>query len=148
GALGTNGRGGTIILDANSFSQGNAGPPAPIILNVTGKGNGGGGQIVITVEDGGLVNIGTQPGNFELIARGGPTGGGGGQVHFINLTGGMTFLETAGSNPTGILVSPQVNNQDGGFIEINSGSLNWTTQLASPLLLSANATGTGQAGGV
>lgn len=140
GIVGTDGNGGSIQLYANTVTNSNVGQA--IVLDVSGKGNGSGGTVLVdqsAIVDA-IVGPGSGPNVFRLSANSGTTAGDAGNI-FMR-TGGNLTVDTSGiqNNVLGSFGS-------GGILELVAGRLTGDGVLQVSGTINVDGKG-GGAGGV
>lgn len=157
----TAGVGGTILLSAGSVIGTG---PSPITL--TANGTTQGGNVGLTLRNPIGVTLGINPGDFTLTAQS-PLGGGSASVTAVgDITvnaNGINTKGTSGSGASNTLISQNtiflndnsmlnVNgtgaNSDGGFLKLQASDIVFSSTVSSPLIMSANGTGTGAGGSI
>jgi hypothetical protein len=134
------GNGGHLILSAASLNWADSTTQALVIDASAAGASGNGGSIVLNLQSTTPISIGTQAGTIQLIAKGGTNAGSGGSVAVS--TGGNLSVA-----PTGIDISPNAANSNGGQIVLEAGTAGSGTLLVSGPL-SASGTGTGNGGAI
>ncbi|MBU6455006.1 MAG: hypothetical protein KGS72_24765 [Cyanobacteria bacterium REEB67] len=151
GPLGTNGKGGSLILSANSFAS-NEGSVL-MTFDVSGKGIGNGGLInVKLLNPDGNLTIGNAPGDMKFVANNGASGLTGGSVlvsianNLTNTGAGVLTIDPSAISLTVATVSnPNVN---GGQLQLIAPTIASAGSATLPLILSAIGSGTGGGGSV
>jgi trimeric autotransporter adhesin len=127
------GNGGSITINSQSFGFANSGTQS-LILNASGSGTGKGGTVAVTAQN--SQTIGTSPGQIQLLATNGASGGGGGGSVSLTATGATITVADASA----IQVLPQVSGS-GGVITLSASSIQ------SAQVIALNASGAGSGGG-
>lgn len=141
GIVGTDGNGGSIQLYANTVTNSNVGQA--IVLDVSGKGNGSGGTVL--VDQSAIVDAVVGPGSganvFRLSANSGTTAGDAGNI-FMR-TGGDLTVDTSG-----IQNSVLGSFGNGGILELVAGRLTGDGVLQVSGTINVDGKGGGAGGAV